>query len=150
SGQNEHRTGQYVSPVYEGWYKDSDGSIKVVFGYQNLNTEEIVDVPIGPNNKIEPGPADQGQPTHFVTGRQYGLFAITVPKSAPTTEVRWTLNVHGHQTSIPANLDPLYVVEALKTLSTKNEPPKLRLNPNAVPVMGPAGTTTAMETRVAV
>jgi len=107
SSQNEHRTGQYVSPVYEGWYKDRDGSIKVVFGYQNLNTEEIVDVPIGPNNKIEPGPADQGQPTHFLTGRQYGLFAVTVPKNALTTELTWTLNVRGHEMSIPANLNPL-------------------------------------------
>lgn len=149
SGQNQHRTGQYVSPAYEGWYKDSDGSIKVVFGYQNLNTEEIVDVPIGPNNKIEPGPADQGQPTHFLIGRQYGVFAITVPKNAPTTEMTWTLNVHGRQMSIPGNLSPLFVVEALKTLTTKNEPPLLWLNPKAPPVMGPGGTTTAMETRVA-
>jgi hypothetical protein len=148
SSQNEHRTGQYVSPVYEGWYKDSDGSTKVLFGYQNLNTEEIVDVPIGPNNKIEPGAADQGQPTHFLTGRQYGVFAITVPKNAPATEMTWTLNVHGHQMSIPANLSPLFVVEALKTLATKNEPPSLQLNPKATPVMGPFGTTTTMETRV--
>jgi hypothetical protein len=43
-----------------------------------------LDIPIGPDNSIEPGGPDYGQPTHFLTGRQYGMFAILVPKDFGT------------------------------------------------------------------
>jgi hypothetical protein len=149
SAQNQHRKGQSVSPVYEGWYRGSDGLIRVVFGYQNRNTEERLEIPVGPNNKIEPGAADQGQPTHFLTGRQYGVFAITLPKERSTTEVVWTITSNGATFSIPANLDTLYLVESLGTLYTKNEPPKLRFASGDAPAMGPAGPTISLSTTIA-
>jgi hypothetical protein len=149
SAQNQHRKGQSVSPVYEGWYRGGDGLIRVVFGYQNRNTEERLDIPVGPNNKIEPGAADQGQPTHFLTGRQYGVFAVTLPKERSTTEVVWTVTSSGNTFSIPANLDPAYVVESLGTLYTKNEPPKLRFAAGDAPVVGPAGPTISLSTTTA-
>src|SRR5262245_9108245 len=62
--------GASVTPAYEGWYPNADGSFSLLLGYYNRNTKEPLDIPIGPNNRIEPGPADQGQPTHFETGRQ--------------------------------------------------------------------------------
>ena len=37
-------------------------------GYLNRNTTQELDVPIGPNNRIEPGGPDLGQPTHFPAG----------------------------------------------------------------------------------
>ena len=142
--QNQHRKGQSVSPVYEGWYRGGDGSIRVLFGYQNRNLEERLDIPIGPNNKIEPGAADQGQPTHFLTGRQYGVFVVTLPKDRPTIEVVWTVTSNGNTFSIPANLDALYLVEALGTLYTKNEPPKLRFASEGASVIGPGGLTASL------
>jgi hypothetical protein len=149
SDQNQHRKGQLVSPVYEGWYKGPDGVTLVSFGYQNMNTEEVLDIPIGPNNRIEPGPPDQGQPTHFFTGKHYGVFAVAVPKDKPTTEVTWTLTVNGQTTSIPANLSPLYIIEALKTLGTSNEPPILKFAADGPTAMGPGGMiTTSLETTV--
>ena len=33
-----------------------------------------------------------GQPTHFLTGRQYGMFAISVPKDFGTKKLTWTLD----------------------------------------------------------
>jgi hypothetical protein len=147
--QIPHRTGQSVSPVYEGWFRGEDGLIRVLFGYHNRNSEERVDVAVGPNNRIEPGPADQGQPTHFMTGRQYGVFAVTLPKEQSTTEVVWTITSHGHTFSIPGNLDPAYVIEALGTLYTKNVPPTLRLAVNGAPVIGPAGMTASLATTTA-
>ncbi len=48
-------TGQNVVPAYEGWELNPDGSFNLVFGYFNRNWEEELDVPIGPNNNIEPG-----------------------------------------------------------------------------------------------
>ena len=41
-------------------------------------------MPIGPNNRIEPGGPDMGQPTHFLPGRQSGMFIVTVPKEFTT------------------------------------------------------------------
>ena len=58
-------TGQNVVPVYEGWEQNADGTFNLVFGYFNRNWDEALDVPVGPDNILEPGGADQGQPTHF-------------------------------------------------------------------------------------
>ena len=44
------------------------------------------DIPIGPNNRIEPGGPDMGQPTHFLPGRQYGMFSIPVPREFKPTD----------------------------------------------------------------
>ena len=56
--------GQTVAPVFEGWDQNPDGSYTLIFGYFNRNWEEEVDVPVGPNNTLDPGGPDQGQPTH--------------------------------------------------------------------------------------
>ena len=98
--------GLVVSPIYEGWY-EVDGATRVLFGYYNRNLEEVVDIPIGPGNRLEPGPTDQAQPTRFFPGRHYGVFAATVPKDKPKTEVSWTLTANGQTLSIPAFLDAL-------------------------------------------
>ena len=49
--------GQNVSPAYEGWEEDPDGSKYFVFGYMNRNWEEELDVPVGPDNGFNVGPA---------------------------------------------------------------------------------------------
>ena len=38
-----HASGQSVSPVYEGWYENSDGSFTLSFGYFTRNKEEILE-----------------------------------------------------------------------------------------------------------
>ena len=64
--------GSSVTPAFEGWYDNPDGSHVFLIGYLNRNSEQPLDVPIGPNNRIEPGGPDLGQPTHFLPGRQWG------------------------------------------------------------------------------
>src|SRR5947209_2819274 len=59
-----HWSGQPVAPVYEGFDVNADGSYNLWFGYMNRNFEEQIDLPVGPDNRFEPGP-DRGQPTHF-------------------------------------------------------------------------------------
>ena len=54
--------GQNISPAYEGWEQDADGSRHFLFGYMNRNWEEEIDVPVGPKNSFAPGEADRGQP----------------------------------------------------------------------------------------
>ena len=57
------------------------------FGYMNTNWLEEFDIPIGPDNNIEPGGPDQGQPTHFYPRRNPFLFTIRVPKDFGDKEI---------------------------------------------------------------
>jgi hypothetical protein len=54
SAQEAYQSGQNVVPVYEGWEPNPDGSFNLVFGYFNRNWEEEIDLPVGPNTRIEP------------------------------------------------------------------------------------------------
>ena len=103
---------------------------------------EEVHVPVGPDNRIQPGAVDQGQPTWFFPRRQIGLFVITIP-AGTTGEVTWTLTSRGETLEIPVNLDPEYLIEPLKAAagpSPGNTPPVLRFDPGDEGAMGPAGT----------
>ena len=76
------RSGQTVTPAYEGWYENEDGSLALSFGYYNRNTEEVINIPIGPSNRIVGAPdalPNQGQPTRFEVERHWGVFTVTVP-----------------------------------------------------------------------
>jgi hypothetical protein len=82
-----HTAGQSVTPAYEGWFKNPNGGFSLLFGYFNRNMKEELDIPVGPNNNIEPGGPDQGQPTHFLAQRQWGLFTVTVPENFGTEKI---------------------------------------------------------------
>ena len=83
--------GQEVVPAYEGWEQNPDGSFNLVFGTMNRNWEEELHIPIGPDNSIEPGGPDQGQPTWFLPRRNRFLFRIRVPADFGDQELVWTL-----------------------------------------------------------
>ena len=53
----QHLRGQNVAPVYDGYEANPDGTYSLWFGYLNRNHEEAIDVPIGPDNRFEPGEA---------------------------------------------------------------------------------------------
>lgn len=93
--QVHYASGQNVAPEFEGWEHNPDGSYNLVFGYLNRNYEEEVDVPVGPNNAIDPG-GDRGQPEHFYPRRQRFVFKVVVPADwDKTRKVVWTLISHG-------------------------------------------------------
>ena len=102
-------TGDLIAPMFNGWFKNDDGSVTYMFGFANRNREEIVDVPLGPNNYIEPSKYDGVQPTHFPTYsrggfvgiQERGVFAVTVPADEVGTEVVWTVSHAGRSYSIP-------------------------------------------------
>ena len=106
---NFQKSGDLVAPFFDGWIDNGDGSVTMVFGFMNRNTDEIVDIPLGPNNYIRPVQFDGAQPTHFPVYRRFGLtgirergaFAVTVPAGMAGTEVVWTLSHAGHSYSIP-------------------------------------------------
>lgn len=132
-----HNSGQSITPAYEGWYPNSDGTSTILFGYYNRNMTQVLDIPIGTNNRIEPGGPDRGQPTHFLPGRQWGVFTITVPKDfGKDKKLTWTIVSNGKTTSIPVGLNPLWLVSPFKD-ATANTPPFLAFSESGPFLQGP-------------
>jgi hypothetical protein len=126
-----HDSGQSVTAAFEGWFRNQDGSFSILFGYYNRNQKQDMDIPVGPNNEIEPGGPDRGQPTHFLPGRQWGVFTVTVPKDFGTGKLTWTLVSRGQTMAVPAGLDPLWEVSPFTEPTTGNTPPSLKLEGGA-------------------
>lgn len=129
--------GSSVTGAYEGWYRNPDGSISLLVGYFNRNTKQELDIPVGPNNRIEPGGPDQGQPTHFLTSRQWGVFSIKVPKDFGTKQLTWTIVANGQTNTITLHTKPDWVVEPFEDLASKNTPPTIRFQPTGPAFAGP-------------
>ena len=140
--------GLSITAAYEGWFKDRDGSVRLLVGYFNRNHKQTIDIPIGADNRIEPGGPDHGQPTHFLPRRQWGVFTIAVPKDFGDKRLTWTLVANGHTTSIPMGLNPLYEVEPFRDAAQGNTPPVIRFEKNGAALQGPPTTTAATLTGV--
>jgi hypothetical protein len=148
-GQVRHNSGQNVVPVYEGWERNSDGSFNLVFGYMNRNYQEQPELPIGPDNSISPGPADQGQPTHFYPRRQQFMFKVRVPADFGKKEVVWTLTRNGQTEKAFGTLlmeeELTQVVISENRGGLANDSVKAVLNrPPVVSVDGPTSRTAAV------
>ena len=141
-------SGQSVTPAFEGWYQNADGTFSLSFGYFNRNNEERLDIPVGVNNRLEPGPADRGQPTHFLPRRQTGVFTIDVPEDFGDQQVTWTLVSHGQTIAIHGHLRTEWEIDALREMTTGNTPPVLRLTADGPHAQGPRGTRVAIKTPV--
>jgi hypothetical protein len=129
-------TGEAIYPAFEGFGPLKDGTQTLLIGYFNRN-KEAVDVPIGPDNRIEPGGPDMGQPTHFLSGRQWGMFAITVPKDFGNKRLTWTLTVNGHTSTVSFWTNPQYWIDFYKNGANGNEPPRIKFSPTGSELIGP-------------
>jgi hypothetical protein len=138
-----HNNGQSVTGAFEGWFPNPDGSFSILLGYFNRNQKQELDIPIGPNNRIEPGGPDRGQPTHFLPGRQWGIFTIKVPKDFGEQKLAWTLTVNGKTTTIPVSLNTLWEVEPYREASG-NTPPFIGFGESGPFVQGPVGPTKSL------
>ena len=111
-------SGQPIIPAFEGWYQEPDGSYRLCFGYWSGNIEAEVDVPLGPDNFIEPAEFDGVQPTHFMpvprTGyrKHYCVFTVRIPEDYAGRDVVWTLRLHGNEFSVPGRVTaPAYMLD---------------------------------------
>jgi len=140
--------GEAVTGAFEGWYYKPDGSINLMVGYFNRNLKQVLDIPAGPNNRIEPGGPDYGQPTHFLPRRQWGVFTIPVPRDFGDKKLTWTIVANGLTTSIPLSVHPQYQVEPFEEKGMGNTPPMLRFEPGGAihtgPPVGIAASLTAV------
>lgn len=130
-------SGEAIYPAVEGWGPHKDGTNVMLVGYFNRNKDQELDIPIGPNNRIDPGGPDYGQPTHFELGRQYGVFAIPVPKDFGTKKLTWTLTANGQTASVQLWLNPAYWVDHFKHAASGNEPPVVKFAPDGPEQTGP-------------
>jgi hypothetical protein len=150
-------TGQGVQPVFEGWSRVPDGTVNLHFGYLNRNWVETPNIPVGPNNNIQPGGPDRGQPTFFYTRTNRNLFTINVPRDAsanPNNKVTWTVVVNGFTHSangwqqVEWEIDPVGGASGGgrdDAESLANQWPTLDINPVApVTLPGTATLTTSV------
>jgi hypothetical protein len=126
--------GQNASPAFEGWEQNPDGTFNFLFGYMNRNWEEELVVPIGPDNNIEPGGPDQGQPTRLLPRRNRFVFRVRVPKDWGEKELVWTLTTKGKTERAYASLradyfiDDVVIASETGALGAGTSSPEIRAN----------------------
>lgn len=146
SAQIQWAIGQNVAPIFEGWIRNSDGSFDMVFGYLNRNWEEVLNIPVGPDNHVQPDGPDRGQPTVFVPRRiaqppgerrEQFVFRVRVSKDwKPDQELVWSVTAHGRTDRAIATLNPLEEMDngviamnrGASISADGNEPPSVRLS----------------------
>jgi hypothetical protein len=136
--------GQDVSPTFDGWTTNPDGTYSLYFGYLNRNSAEDTVIPVGADNSVDgTGGPDRGQPTFFYPGRVWWIYKITVPKDFPKDQrISWTLKSRGRTNVAKGWLFGEYEVDSvligmnavdrvlfssLSEPDTKNTPPTISL-----------------------
>jgi hypothetical protein len=145
--------GVRLAPFFDGFYKNPDGTFTLSFGYSNLNRNEVIEIPLGPDNVIVPKEFDGRQPTSFPpalpdttagdgggTGRrerERGVFTVTVPATF-TGDVVWTLRHRGQAYSVPGRtLSSAYQLRW--PMAMGSVPPLLRFTQGGPTGRGPVG-----------
>jgi len=105
--QTRFASGQDIQPYFEGWIKNADGSFDMVFGYFNRNWQEELAIPAGPDNIVEPGGPDRGQPTYFLPRRQGWVYRVRVPANFGKQVVTWTIRANGKSQTAYGELLPV-------------------------------------------
>jgi len=135
--------GASVTPAYDGWYDNADGTHTFLIGYYNRNWTSEVDIPIGPNNRFESGDPDRGQPTHFLPNRSFGMFSVVVPKNFPPTEhLYWSLTLNGNTSRVGMILSPDFNITPQRASEESpngkyNTPPVLRFTEGGQAIQSP-------------
>lgn len=146
---------QPVIPIYEGWYRNADGTYEICFGYFNLNMDEALDIPLGERNFMEPSQYDGHQPTHFtpVPGmspsspfrsrfrRYWCAFTVTVPADfSQEDQVWWTLQREDADAlRTPGTINPAYILDEPRSGGMGELAPILRFAENGEGFQGRHG-----------
>jgi hypothetical protein len=148
-------SGQSVVPYFEGWIRNPDGTFDLVFGYFNRNWQQELAIPAGPDNTVELGGPDAGQPTFFLPRRQRFVYRVRVPKDFGKKEVVWSLTANGRtEHAFGSLIREQEITERVVTtnggydpgLTDPNKPPTITIAPIHPVVAGEAVTLTASVT----
>jgi hypothetical protein len=106
---------QAPKPVYvqyEGFVKNPDQTLTLVFSYFNMN-DTAVAIPVGERNGFTPAPADRGQPTTFESGRRR-FACVMIEPGGFDGNIRWRVQ-SGDQSTLSMTtarvLDTNYALE---------------------------------------
>lgn len=137
--------GQDIQPYFEGWIRNPDGTFDLVFGYFNRNWQEELAIPAGPNNSVEPGGADRGQPTYFLPRRQGWVYRVRVPRDFGKQVLTWSITANGKTQKAYGELMPVEEITE-RIIMTRgnlnpgdndpNKPPTIAIAPVAAPTTG--------------
>jgi hypothetical protein len=144
--------GNFVAPYFDGYYKNADGTYTLSFGFMNRNESELIEIPLGEDNFIEPAAYDGIQPTSFPVvsysgfggPRERGAFGVVVPADFQG-EVWWTVTTDGYTTKVPGKIrgrpGQLLSFESAYELSTTPQAegslrPTIRFSENGEDVWG--------------
>ena len=150
--QTKFNSGQDVVPSFDGWMRNPDGTFTMVFGYMNRNYQEEPVIAAGLDNKLEPGPADQGQPTYFLPRRHAWVFHVSVPADWGQKELVWSITAHGRTEKAYATLKmeeeilPRLILSRgglSPGLDDPNQPPAVSIEPVSKATAGNAVNLTA-------
>jgi hypothetical protein len=159
-----HNSGESVTPYFEGWIRNADGTFDLVFGYFNRNYVQEFAIAAGPDNFVEapplnmPGGApsiDRGQPTYFLPRRQRYVYRVRVPADFGKREAVWSVTANGHTERAYGSLIPAEeITERVVTtngnydpgLNDPNKPPSIAIAPVAAATAGKPVTLTALVT----
>ena len=131
-GAQVSKASQNITPVYEGWLPNADGSFELVFGYLNREWDEEIHIPLGPGNTMDPGGPDLGQPTYFFPMRNRFVFHVHVPKDFGSKEIVWTLTSKGRTDKAFGTLRADYVLDDTVIMSNIGEGGALSTTPDMV------------------
>src|SRR5690606_12588921 len=132
-------TGLAVSPFMEGWYQNPDGSRTISFGYLNRNQNDIIYLPFGDRNLLEPAEFSGMQPTVFMPGRHRGVSTVTVPAGF-TEDLWWSiLNEDGQVHKVPGRTSSTAYELDRNPRPTGTVPPRIGFSENGPWGVGPAG-----------
>lgn len=129
--RNLRPSGMPVIPIFDGWIPKEDGTADLCFGYMTLNLSETRDLPLGPDNFIEPAQYDGLQPTHFREvppgyRRYMCVFTVNIPQDSGERVV-WTLGHRGRSFSVPGHTgSPEYLLEDTYQPDRESIAPELR------------------------
>lgn len=139
-----YNKGQSIQPIFEGWSWAPDGSINMHFGYLNRNYADMPHIPVGANNKIEPGGPDRGQPTFFYSRTHRNLFSVNLPKSwGAKDEITWTVSYNGRAERAVGWLQPEWEIDPAGGATMGGNTDLLRAanKPPAISVAAPGALT---------
>jgi len=157
-----HNSGESVTPYFEGWIRNADGTFDMVFGYFNRNYVQEFSIPAGPDNFVEaPSPTggppsiDRGQPSYFLPRRQRYVYRVRVPADAAKREVVWSVTANGHTERAYGSLIPAEEITERVVitngnydpgLNDPNKPPSIAIAPLQTVAVGTPVTLTALVT----
>jgi len=137
-----------VIPFFEGWHPNADGTYTLMFGYFNRDYDGEIDIPLGPDNFIDPVEFDGRQPSHFpsswnrgaIARNTFSVFGIVVPGHyGVNDDVVWTLRSRGEELSVPGRVGvPAYQLpDPDVPVSMGSLPPFVRLSEGGRHISGP-------------